>query len=178
MESSNTFVNAATICSVVSVASGNAWTAAGTIGIAVMGVGTVLGYNPALVAGAVISGCYFGDKISPLSETTNMAPGVTGVQLFEHIRHMLYTTIPALLISVLIYFFIGLFVHHNNTGTSDIESLQQQLSDLFIISPWLLIVPIYCPLINCIKSACSPWINNRFYFRMHCRCFYPRRLCQ
>ncbi len=150
---------AAIICSVVSVASGNAWTAAGTIGIAVMGVGTVLGYNPALVAGAVISGCYFGDKISPLSETTNMAPGVTGVQLFEHIRHMLYTTLPALLISVLIYFFIGLFVHHNNTGTSDIESLQQQLGDLFIISPWLLIVPIIVLSLIALKVPALPGLT-------------------
>ena len=150
---------AAIICSVVSVASGNAWTAAGTIGIAVMGVGTVLGYNPALVAGAVISGCYFGDKISPLSETTNMAPGVTGVQLFEHIRHMLYTTIPALLISVLIYFFIGLFVHHNNTDTSDIESLQQQLGDLFIISPWLLIVPITVLSLIALKVPALPGLT-------------------
>ena len=150
---------AAIICSVVSVASGNAWTAAGTIGIAVMGVGTVLGYNPALVAGAVISGCYFGDKISPLSETTNMAPGVTGVQLFEHIRHMLYTTLPALLISVLIYFFIGLFVHHNNTGTSNIESLQQQLGDLFIISPWLLIVPIIVLSLIALKVPALPGLT-------------------
>lgn len=133
---------AAIICSLVSVASGNAWTAAGTIGIAVMGIGIVLGFNPAMVAGAVISGCYFGDKVSPLSETTNMAPGVTGVQLFEHIRHMLYTTIPALAISIVIYFFLGLSFESNAGGVGDIQALRQQLDDIFVISPWLLLVPI------------------------------------
>ncbi|WP_339199078.1 Na+/H+ antiporter NhaC [Aeribacillus sp. FSL k6-2211] len=133
---------AAVICSIVALASGNAWTAAGTIGIAIMGVGIGLGINPAMVAGAVVSGCYFGDKISPLSETTNMAPGITGVQLFDHIRHMLYTTIPGLIIAVIIYFFIGLANKGNGAGSNEIEVLQQQLSDLFVISPWLLLVPV------------------------------------
>ncbi|KZN97731.1 MAG: Na+/H+ antiporter NhaC [Bacillaceae bacterium] len=133
---------AAVICSIVALASGNAWTAAGTIGIAIMGVGIGLGINPAMVAGAVVSGCYFGDKISPLSETTNMAPGITGVQLFDHIRHMLYTTIPGLIIAVIIYFFIGLANKGNGAGSNEIDVLQQQLSDLFVISPWLLLVPV------------------------------------
>ncbi|MED1439043.1 Na+/H+ antiporter NhaC [Aeribacillus composti] len=133
---------AAVICSIVALASGNAWTAAGTIGIAIMGVGIGLGINPAMVAGAVVSGCYFGDKISPLSETTNMSPGITGVQLFDHIRHMLYTTIPGLIIAVIIYFFIGLANKGNGAGSNEIDVLQQQLSDLFVISPWLLLVPV------------------------------------
>lgn len=133
---------AAVICSIVALASGNAWTAVGTIGIAIMGVGIGLGINPAMVAGAVVSGCYFGDKISPLSETTNMAPGITGVQLFDHIRHMLYTTIPGLIIAVIIYFFIGLANKGNGAGSNEIDVLQQQLSDLFVISPWLLLVPV------------------------------------
>lgn len=133
---------AAIICSIVAIASGNAWTAAGTIGIAIMGVGIGLGVNPAMVAGAVISGCYFGDKISPLSETTNMAPGITGVELFDHIKHMLYTTIPALAISVIIYFFIGIANKGQGAGVSEVEALQQNLSDLFVVSPWLLLVPI------------------------------------
>lgn len=150
---------AAILCSVVSVASGNAWTAAGTMGIAVMGIGVVLGYNPAMVAGAIISGCYFGDKISPLSETTNMAPAVTGVQLFEHIRHMLYTTIPALLISVIIYFFLGIFTQSKNTSTSDIVALQQQLNDLFIISPWLLIVPLVVLSLIAMKVPAIPGLT-------------------
>lgn len=133
---------AAIICSIVAIASGNAWTAAGTIGIAIMGVGAGLGMNMAMVAGAVISGCYFGDKISPLSETTNMSPGITGVELFDHIRYMLLTTIPALIISVAIYFFIGQANKGKGAGIEEVTALQQQLSEMFVISPWLLIVPI------------------------------------
>ena len=131
------------ICSIVAVASGNAWTAAGTIGIAVMGIGIVLGFNPAMVAGAVISGCYFGDKISPLSETTNMAPGITGVELFDHIRHLLYTTIPAWLLSIILFFFLGLYQTSNIQNISDIALLQEELMQLFTISPWLLLVPVF-----------------------------------
>ncbi|SHT26239.1 Na+/H+ antiporter NhaC [Mycobacteroides abscessus subsp. abscessus] len=147
---------AAIICSVVAIASGNAWTAAGTIGIAIMGVGIGLGINPAMVAGAVISGCYFGDKISPLSETTNMAPGITGVQLFDHIRHMLYTTIPALVLSVVIYFFIGLTFKGKGSGVSDIATLQQELADIFIISPWLLLIPVIVLGIIALKTPAIP----------------------
>lgn len=129
------------ITSGVSLTAGNAWTAAGTVGIAVMGVGVVLGYNPAMVAGAVISGAYFGDKISPLSETTNMAPGIIGVNLFEHIRYMMYTTIPSWLITVALFFILGIFFKAEVGNLSDIEMLQSQLDEIFTISPWLILVP-------------------------------------
>ncbi|WP_100332142.1 Na+/H+ antiporter NhaC [Bacillus xiapuensis] len=147
---------AAVICSIVAIASGNAWTAAGTIGIAIMGIGTGLGIDPAMVAGAVISGCYFGDKISPLSETTNMAPGITGVDLFDHIKHMLYTTIPALLISVILYFFIGLSLKEKAAGLEEIAALQRNLSEIFIISPWLLLVPAVVLLLIIAKIPALP----------------------
>lgn len=147
---------AAIICSIIAIASGNAWTAAGTIGIALMGVGVGLGINPAMVAGAVISGCYFGDKISPLSETTNMSPGITGVQLFDHIRHMLWTTIPALIISVIIYFFLGMANKGSSTGSAEVDILQQQLNDIFIISPWLLLVPVIVIGIIAMKTPAIP----------------------
>jgi NhaC family Na+:H+ antiporter len=147
---------AAVICSVVAIASGNAWTATGTVGIAIMGVGVGLGVNPAMVAGAVISGCYFGDKISPFSETTNMAPGITGVALFDHIRHMLYTTIPALIISVVIYFFLGMSFKSKGAGVDEIAALQQNLSDIFIISPWLLIVPVVVLGLIAMKTPAIP----------------------
>ena len=133
---------AVVITSGVSLTSGNAWTAAGTVGIAVMGVGLVLGYNPAMVAGAVISGAYFGDKLSPLSETTNMAPGIIGVNLFEHIRYMLYTTIPAWVITIILFLILGIFNRTEITDVSDITLLQEQLDDIFIINPWLILVPI------------------------------------
>lgn len=130
------------ITSGVSLTAGNAWTAAGTVGIAVMGVGVVLGYNPAMVAGAVISGAYFGDKLSPLSETTNMAPGIIGVNLFEHIRYMLYTTIPAWVLTIILFVILGFFNKTDVTDLSGITTLQQKLDEIFVITPWLILVPI------------------------------------
>lgn len=144
------------ICSIVAVSSGNAWTAAGTIGIAVMGIGTVFGYNPAMVAGAVISGCYFGDKMSPLSETTNMSPGITGVDLFEHIRNMLYTTVPAWIISVIAFYILGLTQHTTGGTATTITTLQTDLNGLFTISPWLLIVPVIVLVLIGLKMPAIP----------------------
>lgn len=144
------------ICSIVAVASGNAWTAAGTIGIAVMGIGVVLGFNPAMVAGAVISGCYFGDKISPLSETTNMAPGITGVELFDHIRHLTYTTMPAWVLSIILFFFLGLSQKSTTQSVQDIVILQDELQQLFTISPWLLLVPIFVLSLIAMKMPAIP----------------------
>lgn len=135
-------VSACAISCVVALASGNAWTAAGTIGIAIMGIGQGLGVDLAMVAGAVISGVYFGDKVSPLSETTNMAPGITGVELFEHIKHMMYTTVPALIIALILYTIIGLQLSDGHSSIAEVQTLQNQLSELFIISPWLLLAPM------------------------------------
>ncbi|SFE86559.1 Na+/H+ antiporter NhaC [Alteribacillus iranensis] len=129
------------ISCIVAIASGNAWTAAGTIGIALMGVGEGLGVNLAMVAGAVVSGVYFGDKISPLSETTNLAPGVAGSELFEHIKHMMFTTIPALIISLILYFILGLSFSSSSSNIEQVAAIQNSLSDIFTLSPWLLIVP-------------------------------------
>ncbi|GIO19676.1 Na+/H+ antiporter NhaC [Oceanobacillus oncorhynchi subsp. incaldanensis] len=129
------------ISCIVALASGNAWTAAGTIGIALMGVSEGLGVNPAMAAGAIISGVYFGDKISPLSETTNLAPGVAGSELFEHIKHMLYTTVPALIISLIIYFILGFFSSGNGSDIEQVALLQENLSQIYKLSPWLLVVP-------------------------------------
>lgn len=134
-------VSACAICCVVALASGNAWTAAGTIGIAIMGIGEGLGMNTAMVAGAVISGVYFGDKVSPLSETTNMAPGITGAELFEHIKHMMYTTVPALAIALVLYTIIGLRFTNVQSNIGEVQQLQSQLNDIFLITPWLLIAP-------------------------------------
>ncbi|MFB5660427.1 Na+/H+ antiporter NhaC [Alteribacillus sp. HJP-4] len=134
-------VAACAISCIVAVASGNAWTAAGTIGIALMGVGEGLGLNVGMVAGAVISGIYFGDKVSPLSETTNLAPGVAGAELFEHIKHMMFTTIPALVISLIIYFVMGFWASGAGNSISQVAELQAAIGDRFLVTPWLLIVP-------------------------------------
>ncbi|SDI80983.1 Na+/H+ antiporter NhaC [Alteribacillus bidgolensis] len=135
-------VAACAISCVVAIASGNAWTAAGTIGIALMGIGEGLGMNLGMVAGAVISGVYFGDKVSPLSETTNLAPGITGTELFEHIKHMMFTTIPALIIALLLYTVLGFYVSGDGATIEQVQTLQSQLSEYFVITPWLLLAPL------------------------------------
>ena len=99
---------AAIICAIVSLASGSSWSTIATVGIALLGIGNALYISNGLVAGAIISGAYFGDKMSPLSDTTNLAPAMAGTDLFTHIRYMMYTNIPSFLISLLIFLFIGL----------------------------------------------------------------------
>ncbi|PTX53707.1 NhaC family Na+:H+ antiporter [Melghirimyces profundicolus] len=152
-------IAACAISCIVALASGNAWTAAGTIGIAIMGIGQGLGMNMAMVAGAVISGVYFGDKISPLSETTNMAPGVTGAELFEHIRHMLYTTLPALALSLILYAFLGFHFSESAANLREVAQLQSQLNDLFVISPWLLLVPLLVIVMMVFKIPAIPGLT-------------------
>jgi len=95
------------LCSLMSLATGSSWTTAGTVGVAAIGVGQGLGIPAAAVAGAIVYGSFFGDKISPLSDTTNPTPAVVGVELYDHIKHMLYSTAPAFLITLVIYTFWG-----------------------------------------------------------------------
>ncbi|MDQ0337805.1 NhaC family Na+:H+ antiporter [Caldalkalibacillus uzonensis] len=133
---------ACVISCVVSLAAGNAWSAAGTIGIALMGIGQGLGIPLPMVAGAIISGVYFGDKMSPLSETTNLAPAVVGVELFDHIRNMVYTTVPALVIALLLYWFLGFKYFGQGSDLSNVALIQGVLSEEFVISPFLLIPPL------------------------------------
>ncbi len=105
------------ICALTSLAIGSSWTVAGTLGIGLMGVSQGLGLSPAVTAGAVISGAYFGDKMSPLSDTTNLAPAVAGVELFSHIRHMVWTTGPSFVIALIVFVFIGLGVADTDGGS-------------------------------------------------------------
>lgn len=128
------------ICIFVSVSTGSSWSTVATVGVALFGVGKALGYNEALVAGAVISGAYFGDKISPLSETTNMAAAMAGIPLFHHIKYMLMTNIPSIILALLIYFVIG-WNYDTNVNVSDIENVLVSLKSTFYISPVLFIVP-------------------------------------
>ena len=126
--------------SVISLATGSSWTTIATIGVALLGIGTVLGYNSAMVAGAVVSGAYFGDKLSPLSDTTNLAPAMAGTDIFTHIKYMLYTTTPTYLITVIIFLVLGFF-HGNTVAAGEISQMKELLSQTFNISLWLLIVP-------------------------------------
>lgn len=128
------FVATLLICSVAALATGSSWTTAGTLGVALIGVAMGLSLSPAIAAGAVISGSYFGDKLSPLSDTTNLAPAVAGTDLFTHIRHMLWTTGPSFLIALILYLVIGL----GTGGSSDsaaLEGLMATLDASFNITP-------------------------------------------
>ena len=128
---------------VVSLVLGSSLTTIATVGIAFMAIGEGMGFPPAIVAGAVISGAFFGDKLSPLSDTTNLAAAMGGVKLFSHIRHMLWDTVPALVISAAIFGFIGSSMSANSsTDTSDLTALTSGLNEQFVIHPALLIVPV------------------------------------
>ncbi|MFT7164994.1 MAG: NhaC family Na+:H+ antiporter [Flavobacterium sp.] len=128
------------ICSIISIATGSSWTTSATVGIALIGVGGALGFDLGMVAGAVISGAYFGDKLSPMSDTTNLAPAMAGTDLFTHIRYMTLTTIPTYLITLIIFIFLGLSVEIN--GNVNIALLLSDIEASFTISPWLFLVPV------------------------------------
>lgn len=129
------------ICSIVSLATGSSWTTAATVGVALMGVGVGLGMNPAIIAGAIISGSYFGDKMSPLSDTTNLAPAVSGANLFDHIKHMIYTTGPSYLVALIVFGIMGLSASGNVDGTS-IDGMLEAMKSTFTINPLLLLIPV------------------------------------
>ncbi len=129
------------ITSIISVSTGSSWSTIATIGVALMGIGSALGFSEAIVAGAIISGSYFGDKISPLSDTTNLAPAMAGTDLFTHIRYMLFTTIPTLIITLIIFLIIGIN-QHNTLNLVEIEFIKASIHSQYNISLWLLLVPI------------------------------------
>ena len=133
-------VSTCLICCIVSVMTGSSWTTIATIGIALMGIGEAQGFDPGWIAGAIISGAYFGDKVSPLSDTTVLAASVTGTPIFSHIRYLFYTTIPSLVITLIIFTIAGL--SHEAADTGHIAGFIQTLDNKFNISGWLLIVPI------------------------------------
>ncbi|ADQ13941.1 Na+/H+ antiporter NhaC [Halanaerobium hydrogeniformans] len=134
---------AALITAVVSTSTGTSFTSIATVGIALMAVGNGMGFASAVTAAAIISGAFFGDKISPLSDTTNIAPAIVGCELFEHIQHMLWDTIPAFLISLVLYYFVGINqLVSASAGTEEIASLIQGLEGIFNITPILILVPI------------------------------------
>ena len=132
--------SACIISAVVSVMTGSSWTTVATIGIALMGIGQALGYEEGWIAGAVISGAYFGDKISPLSDTTVLASSTVGVPLFTHIRYMMYTTVPTMLVTLLVFTVRGLM--QPQADVEQIAMVQEALDRTFLLSPWLLLVPV------------------------------------
>jgi Na+:H+ antiporter, NhaC family len=128
------------ISAIVSVATGSSWTTVATVGVALLGIGKALGFEEGIIAGAIISGAYFGDKMSPLSDTTNLAPAMAGTDLFTHIRHMAKTTIPTMIITLILFIVIGL--NYETSGSvEDVKTISQVISDKFNINPMLFIVP-------------------------------------
>ncbi|MEZ5071844.1 MAG: Na+/H+ antiporter NhaC [Bacteroidales bacterium] len=130
------------IAGMVSLATGSSWSTVATIGIALIGVGRALGISEGLIAGAVISGAYFGDKMSPLSDTTNLAPAMAGTDLFTHIRYMTITTIPAMGLTLLIFLVIG-FTYTFESTPGDIQVVLGAIQSKFHITPWLMLVPVF-----------------------------------
>ena len=135
-------VATAVICSIVSLATGSSWTTAGTVGIALIGVGEGFGIPLPMVAGAIISGAYFGDKMSPLSDTTNLAPAMAGSKLFDHIRHMVYTTGPSLAIALILYGILGLKYRQTEIDLEGIRTILNGITTQFNITPLLLLPPL------------------------------------
>ena len=127
------------VCAVISVLTGSSWTTIATIGVAFMGIGAVMGYSDPWIAGAIISGAYFGDKVSPLSDTTVVASSTAGVELFEHIRYLTYTTVPAMTVALCVFFAVGMFTHSG--VAADSAPMLHALSSTFNITPWTLVIP-------------------------------------
>ncbi len=132
---------ACVICIVVSMATGSSWTTSATIGIALIGIGRALDISDGLVAGAILSGAYFGDKMSPLSDTTNLAPAMAGSELISHIKYLSLTTVPSIIISLVIFIVLG-FNISDSIGLNNAEVISSAIKEKFYISPVLFIVPL------------------------------------
>ena len=128
------------ICAIISIATGSSWTTSATVGIALIGIGRALEIPVGMVAGAVISGAYFGDKLSPLSDTTNLAPAMAGTDLFTHIRYMSLTTIPSIVITLIVFLILGFF--QQTSGNADTQLLLDSIDERFTINLGLFIVPL------------------------------------
>ena len=142
------------ICAIISIATGSSWTTSATVGIALIGIGDALGISMGMTAGAVLSGAYFGDKMSPMSDTTNLAPAMAGTDLFTHIKYMTYTTVPTFAISLLFFIVLGFTL--DISGEVDSNALLIDIEKAFHISPWLFLVPII--VIGLIVKKTSPLI--------------------
>jgi len=145
------------VCSIVSIATGSSWTTAATVGIALIGIGRALGISEGLVAGAILSGAYFGDKMSPLSDTTNLAPAMAGTDLFTHIRYMTLTTVPSISIALLLFLIIGL-VHGSGGEIAGKAEILAAIDVTFNISGWLFIVPALVVILIVKKMPALPAI--------------------
>lgn len=159
------------MCAVVSIAIGSSWSTMGTIGIAGMGIGASMGIPAGMVAGAVISGAYFGDKMSPLSDTTNLAAGLTNTDLFVHIKNMVYTTVPGILIALVAYWYLGSSFVSTEAELTNINNTMTLIQDSFFISPWLLLVPLtVITMVGC-KIPAIPALTFGVFLGFLCQIF-------
>lgn len=128
------------ICAIISIATGSSWTTSATVGIALIGIGDALGISMGMTAGAVLSGAYFGDKMSPMSDTTNLAPAMAGGELFAHIKYMTYTTVPTITVALLFFIILGFSL--DTTGTADTSQMLLDIKKSFNVNLWIFIVPL------------------------------------
>ena len=142
------------ICAIVSLASGSSWSTIATVGIALIGIGKVMGISEGLVAGSIISGAYFGDKMSPLSDTTNLAAAMSSSNLFSHIKYMMYTTIPSFIIAIVIFFFLGFNIE--TSTNQNINDLLFALESKININYYLFIVPMIVVILIIKKTPAIP----------------------
>ena len=145
------------LCSIVSLATGSSWSTAGSMGVALIGVGTALGFPSYMTAGAVVAGAYFGDKMSPLSDTTNLAPAVAGATLFDHIKHMIWTTGPSLVIALVVYLVLGFT--NSSGGAADLSTIDEILgfiTDNYNVSLLCLIAPLFVIVAVALKLPALP----------------------
>ena len=145
------------LCSIVSLATGSSWSTAGSMGVALIGVGTALGFPAYMTAGAVVSGAYFGDKMSPLSDTTNLAPAVAGATLFDHVKHMIWTTGPSLVIALIAYLVLGFTSH--GSGAADLHTIDEILAFIeanYNVSVLCLIPPLFVIVAVALKLPALP----------------------
>ncbi|UZD24294.1 Na+/H+ antiporter NhaC [Algoriphagus halophytocola] len=134
-------VAACIVSAIVSVSTGSSWTTVATVGVALLGIGKALGFEEGIIAGAIISGAYFGDKMSPLSDTTNLAPAMAGTDLFTHIRYMARTTVPSIVITLIIFIVIGMNYESNGT-VNEVQAISAVILEKFNVTGWLFIVPV------------------------------------
>jgi NhaC family Na+:H+ antiporter len=149
-------VSCCVLTAIASIVIGSSWSTSATLGVAMMSIGYTLGFNPGLVAGAIVSGAYFGDKMSPLSDTTNLASGVTGVDLFTHIRYLSMTSVPSFVVTLVLYLFIGFYFGTPTVEDTTTAQTQAVLAERFNLSPLLLFVPFVVIFLIVKKVAALP----------------------
>lgn len=150
------------VCSFISIATGSSWTTIGTIGVALVGIGHGLGIPSGMTAGAIVSGAYFGDKMSPLSENTNLGSGILGVNLYEHIRYLLYTSIPSMILALILFAVVGAKYSGTSFDQSQVDLIIEGIHSQFVISPWLLLVPLTILVVVLLKVPAIPGLMVSF----------------